>query len=43
MRRKNELLPKLQEKFEAALTEGKILSFKEAVESIDSLGRELNA
>lgn len=47
MRAKNELLPKLQEKFEAALAEGKILGFTELVQGakewIDSLVKELNA
>lgn len=47
MRAKNELLPALQDRFEAALTKGKILTFGELVadsgEWLDSLGRELDA
>lgn len=47
MRLKNEILPVLQEKFEAALTQGKVLTFSQIVQGaeewIDSLVRELNA
>jgi hypothetical protein len=47
MRLKNEILPKLQEKFENSLLKGKVLTFAEiaqgAEEWIDSLVRELNA
>lgn len=47
MRRKNELLPKVQERFESALTEGKILQFGDVIldaeDWLGSLGRELNA
>lgn len=48
MRKKNDILPKLQERFEDALKTGKILSFKEvlmegAAEWLDSLVRELDA
>lgn len=47
MRRKNELLPKLQERFEAALTEGKILQFGDVIlgaeDWLGSLGKELHA
>ena len=48
MRKKNELLPKLQARFEDALKEGRILSFKEVLmegagEWLDSLVQELDA
>lgn len=48
MRKKNDILPKLQEKFEEALKSGTILSFKEVVmqgasEWLDSLVKELDA
>ena len=47
MEEKNAILPPLQEKFEAALTEGKILSFEEIIAGAEgwlaSLGKELNA
>lgn len=47
MRLKNEILPRLQEKFEEALAEGHVLGFTELVQGseewIDSLVKELNA
>lgn len=47
MRLKNEILPKLQERFEESLLKGKILTFSEiaqgAEEWIDSLVGELSA
>lgn len=47
MRKKNDILPVLQDKFEAALKEGRILSFTEVIAGAEdwlaSLGRELNA
>lgn len=46
-RRKNELLPKLQQRFEQALLDGRILRFSDVVEEAEgwlgSLGKELNA
>lgn len=47
MRRKNELLPKAQGRFEKALQEGKLLQFEDVIlgaeDWLGSLGRELNA
>lgn len=49
MRKKNEVLPRLQELFEDALNEGRVLGFTEAMEKLGakdwlkSLGRELSA
>lgn len=49
MRKKNEVLPRLQRMFETTLNEGRILTFTEAMEKLGasdwlkSLGRELGA